>query len=338
MKTLYEYATEVMLVSIDKYLDVVKKTSNFTAFPPESLNDADARDMILAGKSLLVLDYSPEECARELERVSSIKFDIEKGVSYYVYKHARKHIQSLIEKAKEVSENFSCVSPNTIHTHPYLLPIWIAALAIGSKSNFKAIFGSADDHYISQPAAQRVSNYANDFFKEHTISVVEITERVERTLEGIVRDLVGRVLFESIVENALVKAEVPFMSESEYDGIEGVVYKFRADFVIPDNNNPLAFIEVRKSSSRHASLYAKDKMFGSINWKGKHENLLGIIVTEGAWTNETLATMSKVFDYVVPLSDVETLAKNIKKYLEGDNSILKWIIHFSIDENPNANI
>ena len=106
--------------------------------------------------------------------------------------------------------------------------------------------------------------------------------------------------------------------------------------MIPDNKSLSVY---RGKNLAVATLHScQDKMFGSINWKGKHENLLGIIVTEGAWTNETLATMSKVFDYVVPLSDVETLAKNIKKYLEGDNSILKWIIHFSIDENPNANI
>ncbi|MHC5615341.1 MAG: hypothetical protein ACYTXA_31335 [Nostoc sp.] len=57
------------------------------------------------------------------------------------------------------------------------------------------------------------------------------------------------------------------MRESEYKTLRGVIYDFRADFVIPDAQNPLAFIEVRKSSSRHASLYAKDKMFFAINWK-----------------------------------------------------------------------
>jgi len=74
-------------------------------------------------------------------------------------------------------------------------------------------------------------------------------------------------------------------------------------------------------------------MFSAINWKGKHKKILGIIVTEGEWTNESLITMSKVFDYVVPLASSEMLAQNIKKYLDGDNSILKWIINFSITPN-----
>ena len=95
----------------------------------------------------------------------------------------------------------------------------------------------------------------------------------------------------------------------------------------------MAFIEVRKSSSRHASLYAKDKMFSAINWKGKYKDMLGIVVAEGEWTNESLTTMSKVFDYVVPVSKSKELAENINKYLKGDKSILKWIIDFEIHQN-----
>jgi len=152
-------------------------------------------------------------------------------------------------------------------------------------------------------------------------------------LEGIIRDLVGRLLYEAVVKDALVTAGVPFKAEEEYNGIEGVVYKFRADFVIPDEKNPLAFIEVRKSSSRHASLYAKDKMFSAINWKGKYKNMLGIVVAEGEWTNESLVTMAKVFDYVVPVSKAKELSENINKYLNGDKSILKWIIDFEIRKN-----
>ena len=71
---------------------------------------------------------------------------------------------------------------------------------------------------------------------------------------------------------------------------------------------PKAFIEVRKSSSRHASLYAKDKMFSAINWKGKNQDLLAVLVVDGPWTGETLKVMTKLFDYVVPLSAVADVA------------------------------
>jgi hypothetical protein len=47
------------------------------------------------------------------------------------------------------------------------------------------------------------------------------------------------------------------------------------------------FIEVRKSSSRHASLYAKDKMFSAINWKGKTPDLLAALVVDGVETSRS---------------------------------------------------
>jgi hypothetical protein len=120
------------------------------------------------------------------------------------------------------------------------------------------------------------------------------------------------------------------MRENEYSSLAGVVYDFRADFVIPEPNNPVAFIEVRKSSSRHASLYAKDKMFSAINWKGHHKRLIGVMIVEGDWTQATLQTMAKVFDYVVPLNKSTELAKILKRALEGDETVLKWLIKLSI--------
>lgn len=333
MKTLYEYATEMMTVSIEKYLELARISNGFSLLTNIDVSTIDNREMLLSGKSLEVKEESPQSIYQNLERVKSIEFDVEKGVSYFVYKRAREYIIELVAEAREITKNYSKISAIEIKERPYLLPIWQAALSISSKSNLKAIFGSASDHNISKPSSEKIADYANDFFLRNKITDIQIIERVERTLEGIVRDLVGRLLLESVVRNALEKTGVPFLDESQYSGIDGVIYKIRADFVIPNEKNPLAFIEVRKSSSRHASLYAKDKMFSAINWKGKHKKILGIIVTEGEWTNESLITMSKVFDYVVPLASSEMLAQNIKKYLDGDNSILKWIINFSITPN-----
>ena len=158
----------------------------------------------------------------------------------------------------------------------------------------------------------------------------EILQRLESTLEGIVRDLVGRVLLESIVENALYREKLPFQREKEYSSLSGVVYDFRADFILPNAQTPMACIEVRKSSSRHASLYAKDKMFSAINWKGHNRNLLAIIVVDGQWTMETLLVMAKVFDYVVPISRITEVVKTLKAYLDGDKTKLKWLIQLQI--------
>ena len=161
----------------------------------------------------------------------------------------------------------------------------------------------------------------------------EILKRLDSTLEGIVRDLVGRVLLESVVASALEGERLPFIREDEYSSLTGVVYDFRADFVLPTAEEPRVFIEVRKSSTRHASLYAKDKMFSAINWKGRHRELLGILVVDGPWTGTTLQVMARVFDYVVPLGRAPELAKTVAAYLGGDTSKLKWLIDFRISEN-----
>ena len=76
-------------------------------------------------------------------------------------------------------------------------------------------------------------------------------------------------------------------------------------------------------------------MFSAINWKGKHKNLIGVIVVEGEWTQTTLRTMASVFDYVIPLSQATELAKVLKKAQDGDNSVLKWLIQFNISPSPN---
>lgn len=64
-------------------------------------------------------------------------------------------------------------------------------------------------------------------------------------------------------------------------------------------------------------------MFSAINQKGKHKKMLEIVVAEGEWTTESLKTMAKVFDYVVPVSKSRKLAEKIKMYIAGDTSILK---------------
>lgn len=332
METIYQNATRLMNIAIAKYFEIVELTKNFSDFSNPVLNeDRVYKQILLSGKHIEFEDSLVLQ--KEMMRVEKIPFNIEDGVSAYVYQEARKHIKDLLEVAKDKSNNYSNISDESIKDNPYLLPIWQSVLAIPSKSHVKKLFGSVSDVSISGPASKKISEFANGYLSAHTINESQVIERTERTLEGIVRDLVGKLLFESIVRNALKKEGVPFLEEKEYKGIKGVVYDFRADFVIPNEKEPLAFIEVRKSSSRHASLYAKDKMFSAINWKGKNKDMLAIIVAEGEWTNESLRAMAKVFDFVVPVSSTEMLAKEIKKYINGDKSVLKWIINFDIQKN-----
>jgi hypothetical protein len=202
-----------------------------------------------------------------------------------------------------------------------------------SRRALKKEIGSASDTGISRPGSERLAKLLTARVNAKNVNKGEILKRLESTLEGIVRDLVGRVLLESIVDSSLRKYGVQFQRENEYASLKGVIYDFRADFVLPNSDSPKAFIEVRKSSSRHASLYAKDKMFSAINWKGKNKELVGVIVVDGEWTGDTLRAMAKIFDYVVPLSKIDELSRIMKKYLTGDKSKLKWLVTFKIEPN-----
>jgi len=186
------------------------------------------------------------------------------------------------------------------------------------------------DNAVSARASERLAEILNQRQPGRAIERSQLLQSIEPTLEGIVRDLVGRVLLESIVANALDDAGVLYKRESEYSSLSGVIYDFRADFVIPNEDNPKAFIEVRKSSTRHASLYAKDKMFSAINWKGKRKDLLAVLIVDGPWTSQTLRVMTKVFDYIIKVDRVSEAAKVIAAYVQGDNSKLRWLIDFTI--------
>ena len=242
----------------------------------------------------------------------------------------------MFDAVKKETKNFSDFQPSYINTHPEVLPILQHLAGVFSKAALKREVGNVSDQAISKPAAMRLSQLLTRRVVASQVNRGEVLQRLESTLEGIVRDLVGRVLLESIVDNALRDQSISFKREEEYDSISGVVYDFRADFVLPDPENPKAFIEVRKSSSRHASLYAKDKMFSAINWKGKHRDMLAILVVDGEWTGQTLRVMAKVFDYVVPIGRVPELVQIIKSFMEGDSTKLKWMIDFNIEENKHT--
>jgi hypothetical protein len=228
------------------------------------------------------------------------------------------------------TENFSVFTPAFINKNPHLLPLFQHLSGIFSKAALKTQVGSVSDNSISKPASVRLATLLQERVNPKTVNKGEILQRLESTLEGIVRDLIGRVLFESIVDRALHDQGLQFQREEEYNSLEGVVYDFRADFVLPSADKPLAFIEVRKSSARHASLYAKDKMFSAINWKGKNADLLAVLVIDGPWTGETLRVLANVFDYVIPIARVADLAATLDAYLKGDRSKLKWLIDFKI--------
>jgi hypothetical protein len=329
-ETLYQIADAEIRLCIETYLQLAKVTKGLADIRPDHLADERARVILLAGLGVHRPNYDTAAAVEEWRRRQAIPFDLEAAITAGVYRDIRACGVRFLDQIEKATENFTRFDPAFINKNPYLLPVLQHLSGIFSKAALKRQVGSVSDNGISKPAAERLAKLLKDRVVPADVNKGEILKRLESTLEGIVRDLVGRVLLESIVESALSDQAVPFERESQYHSLQGVVYDFRADFVLPNAQEPRAFIEVRKSSSRHASLYAKDKMFSAINWKGRNTRLLAVLVVDGEWTGETLRVMAKVFDYVVPISRVMGLVETLKTYLHGDESKLKWLIEFRI--------
>lgn len=330
METLYKLADTEIRSCIADYLALADDSNGFTSMTAGMLDTTRKVVILLAGLNATLDDLDPSHAVLEWERRRAIPLDVETGITQGVYVDIRGAGIRYLEEIRAGTDGFKNWAPEWIKANPHTLPLLQHLSGIFSKAALKRQVGSVSDNNISLPAAKRLSALLKERVVPEEVREGEILKRLESTLEGIVRDLIGRVMLESIVESALKSAGVPFKREEEYANLSGVIYDFRADFVIPEEQTPKAFIEVRKSSSRHASLYAKDKMFSAINWKGKHCDMLAILIVDGEWTAETLRVMARVFDYVVPLSHVNDLALAVREYLDGDRSKLKWLIDFQI--------
>jgi hypothetical protein len=334
-KSLYTDAKENMKHLISLYLKITGETAGLSNLLPEHFEDEETRELILAGFGSSLhsqTNVSSKQAWSEWDRRKAIHFDVEAAVSFGVYHKLRAKSEAILNEIERSTNSFSSWDAEQIRRHPYWLPLLQRIAGVFSKSALKRVVGSVSDTGISQPGAQRLASFLGERVISSGVVKNEVLQRLEATLEGIVRDLVGRVLLEKIVESALESKNLPYKKEEEYNSLRGVVYNFRSDFVIPNENNPKVFIEVRKSSSRHASLYAKDKMFSAINWKGANEDMIGVIVVDGPWTEATLRVMANVFDYVVPMERVNDLAETIEAYIHGDRSKLKWLIKFKITD------
>lgn len=334
MESIYKIADREIRSCIADYLELSDISNGLTTLKEEHLNTDRKKVIILAGLNVRKFDVSSAEVILEWERRSAVPFELETAITTGVYKNIRKVGSDYLNEIERESSGFTSFAPTFIHENPYFLPIFQHLSGVFSKSALKKHVGSVSDNSISVKAAVRVAALLKERVHPPSVNKGEILQRLESTLEGIVRDLVGRVLLESIVDSALKKKGIKFKREEEYASLSGIVYNFRADFIVPDEENPLAFIEVRKSSARHASLYAKDKMFSAINWKGKHKEILAILVVDGEWTAHTLKVMADVFDYVVPITKIVQLTDTIAAYVAGDKTKLKWLIQFRIDAAP----
>lgn len=339
-ETLYQHATVKMREIIDIMLQLTKETGEFHNPTREHFSDDDKSTVLLCGKGYQIKDLPDSSVDRENSWLgrSAMAFGIERAATSLLYTKIQPFISQLVEDAFGETDGFNSVNAVWINENPQYLPVMMHALGVFSKRELQKLVGkgTASDTGISKPVSENLAGLFSNIDASTIPNRAQITERIKGTTEGIVRDLVGRLLLEEFVAQALINKDIPFLREEEYKNLPGVVYDFRADFVVPNSEAPKAFIEVRKSSSGHASLYAKDKMFSAINWKGKHEKCLGIVVIDGPWTQTTLEIMSRVFDYVIPVEKASEVAEKIKQYLDGDESVLRWLIQFQVNSNKTS--
>ena len=329
-RSLYQIASAEIRRCIDSYLELAAVSKGLTDLCPDHMSSTRTRVIVMAGFGIGEDHWTSERIFDEWQRRQAQQFDLETGITAGVYSSLRAVCAELFDEFSRATLGFTSFDDHYLVENPHMLPVVQHVSGVFSKARLKQLVGSVSDSKISRPAAGRIARLLNERVQSRTVVRNEVLTRLESTLEGIVRDLVGRVLLESIVEAALQRHGLAYVREKDYESLAGVVYDFRADFVLPNAEEPMVFIEVRKSSSRHASLYAKDKMFSAINWKGKSSRLLGVLVVDGEWTRETLRVMSNVFDYVVPISRVDELAVNVKSYVSGDYSKLRWIVDFAV--------
>lgn len=330
-ETVYEFATSEMGGIIVTMLELAEKTSNFSTVEDALWSDQTYTAMLLCGKGFHIDDIASQQSLPNawLSR-AAWTFSIELAATGMLYQRIKVFTDNLIDYSYKETENFTNITPEWVYKNPHCLPVLMHVAGAFSKQELKKKIGSATDKAISKPASAKISALLKEACSISPPDPSRVRERIKATVEGIVRDLVGRLLLEQFVASALQRNGVPFKREDQYKNLEGVIYDFRADFVVPNETEPLAFLEVRKSSSRHASLYAKDKMFSAINWKGQHQKCLGVLIIDGPWTDVTLKIMSRIFDYVVPIGRADEVAAKIRAYLDGDETVLQWLVNFKI--------
>lgn len=337
MDTLYQFGRTEILRLIEEYLELLEATDSLTTTSDEVFEHELWRIFLLCGRGVShsEMPETAAECRALYESRARIDHDLQSAVSGPLYAAMRQYAKELTEEARKRSNDFRDVDEDWLYESPELLPVLLHAAGTFSKAVLAREVGQVSDSGVSRPAARRLEAFFEKRFTGDAPSSEQLVERMGSTIEGQVRDLLGRYLLEALVEAALIRSDVPFVRESEYDALAGVVYDHRADFVIPDASSPLLFVEVRKSSARHSSLYAKDKMFSAINWKGRHPDLVGVLVADGEWSRHSLLALAKVFDYVLPVNSADDLARVARAYVDGDRSVLRRIIHFAIEE-PNG--
>lgn len=311
-------------------LNLSRLTDDFRAASIEFFDIASNTHRLLMDGRSIDPSGNPEQ-DHQAWNCSLNEFCPEKAIRGTLHQKLHEYSVSLIDYVLEETGDFSRVGAGWIYSNPQALPVLIAALGPYSKRGFngKHALSNPSDRSISMKDAEKIARL---FMHNDVESRSKIESNIRTTSEGIIRDLIGKILYEDIVERALTEFSLPFVREAENRVLEGSYMSARPDFSLPDPVVPKAFIEVRKSSAAHSSLYANDKCWSAINWKSRHPELLAVILYAGAWSRPSIETLKSVYDYVLPISESRKAAQLILAHLNGDPTVLKRQVRLQIDQ------
>lgn len=294
-------------------------TAGFTEASEDDFTCPERGPILLAGKRLACLGSASAN--RVAWKTSGNDFEHAVAAGQVVAGKLRIRAAEIVDFVFKETAQMTNVTPDWIMAHPYALPVFVNATGTVSKKKFKSHFKltNATDRNIGRTDATRI---ADGIQPDMVIAPREIVAGMESLIEGIVRDQIGKVVNEAFIQQALDRLDVPYVrDEGGSNQIEGLVSASRADIAVPHNNNPKVFIEVRKSTANHASLYASSLMFSALDRRGKHPDSLAIMLYDGAWSGATKALMENAFHYVFHVLESDRAAEIVKRHLSGEEDM-----------------
>jgi hypothetical protein len=178
-QSLYQIAGEEMRRCIDAYIELTKETDALTHLSPDHFHDEAKKAILLAGVGANPDGLSDGQALLEWRRRAAIPFDIEAGVSYGVYKLARRRGDALFDFARRETDDFTRFDVSFVQDNPHLLPLWQHLAGIFSKAALKKHVGAASDSGFSRPAARRLVRLLEQRVVSGTVNKGEILQRLE---------------------------------------------------------------------------------------------------------------------------------------------------------------
>lgn len=197
METFYDLASKEMDRLIATYLDLLARTNGLSDLQPNHLETVESRAIVLAGvgSPLDPVGAAPERVVYEWQRMAAIPFDVEAGITVGVYRSIRQYAGILLDEVEQDTGGFRHFTSEYVSAHPHFLPIFQHLAGLFSKAALKRRVGNASDRSVSHSVAERLADLLNERTRAGPTNKGEILQRLESTLEGIVRDLVGKVLW-----------------------------------------------------------------------------------------------------------------------------------------------